>query len=99
MKKQYDYLIVGAGLYGAVFAYQATQNGKKCLVVDRRPHIGGNLYCENIAGINVHQYGPHIFILPTWKYGTLSINSYLSTVSLTNRSLTIKANYIICLST
>ena len=61
MKKEYDYLIVGAGLYGAVFAYQATQNGKKCLVVDRRPHIGGNLYCENIAGINVHQYGPHIF--------------------------------------
>lgn len=61
MKKQYDYLIVGAGLYGAVFAHQVTQNGKKCLVVDRRPHIGGNLYCENIAGINVHQYGPHIF--------------------------------------
>ena len=54
MKKQYDYLIVGAGLYGAVFAHQATQNGKKCLVIDRRPHIGGNLYCENIAGINVH---------------------------------------------
>lgn len=61
MKKQYDYLIVGAGLYGAVFAYKATQNGKKCLIIDRRPHIGGNLYCENIAGINVHQYGPHIF--------------------------------------
>ena len=61
MKEQYDYLIVGAGLYGAVFAYKATQNGKKCLVIDRRPHIGGNLYCENIAGINVHQYGPHIF--------------------------------------
>ena len=61
MEKQYDYLIVGAGLYGAVFAYKATQNGKKCLVIDRRPHIGGNLYCENIAGINVHQYGPHIF--------------------------------------
>lgn len=62
MKKQiYDYLIVGAGLYGAVFAYKATQNGKRCLVIDRRPHVGGNLYCENIAGINVHQYGPHIF--------------------------------------
>ena len=58
---KYDYLIVGAGLYGAVFAYVATQSGKKCLVIDRRTHIGGNTYCENIAGINVHQYGPHIF--------------------------------------
>jgi UDP-galactopyranose mutase len=59
--KPYDYLIVGAGLYGACFAHQATLKGKKCLVVDKRQHIGGNLYCENVDGINVHKYGPHIF--------------------------------------
>ena len=58
---KYDYLIVGAGLYGATFAYKATQAGKKCLVIDRRKHIAGNCYCENIAGINVHKYGAHIF--------------------------------------
>ena len=58
---KYDYLIVGAGLYGSTFAYCAKQQGKKCLVIDKRPHLGGNLYCERIADINVHQYGPHIF--------------------------------------
>ena len=58
---QYDYLIVGAGLYGATFAYKARQAGKKCLVIDKRPHLGGNVYCENIEGINVHKYGAHIF--------------------------------------
>ena len=55
--KHYDYLIVGAGLFGAVFAYKARQQGKKCLVIDRRPHLGGNIYCEKIEGINVHKYG------------------------------------------
>lgn len=60
-KKPYDYLIVGAGLYGATFAYLATQAGKKCLVIDKRPHVGGNIYCREINGINVHQYGAHIF--------------------------------------
>lgn len=59
--KNYDFLIVGAGLYGAVFAHEAKKAGKKCLVVDRRSHIGGNIYCENIEGINVHKYGAHIF--------------------------------------
>lgn len=59
--KQYDYLIVGAGLYGATFAHQARLNGKRCLVIDKRNHTGGNLYCENIDGINVHVYGAHIF--------------------------------------
>ena len=58
---KYDYLIVGAGLYGSTFAYCAKQQGKKCFVIDKRPHLGGNLYCEKIADINVHQYGPHIF--------------------------------------
>lgn len=57
----YDYLIVGAGLFGSVFAFKAKEIGKKCLVIDKRAHIGGNLYCENIAGINVHKYGAHIF--------------------------------------
>lgn len=58
---KYDYLVVGAGLYGSMFAYVATQKGKKCLVIDKRSHKGGNLYCENIEGINVHKYGAHIF--------------------------------------
>ena len=59
--KQYDYLIVGSGLFGATFAYFAKRKGKKCLVIDKRPHLGGNVYCENIEGINVHKYGAHIF--------------------------------------
>lgn len=58
---KYDYLIVGAGLYGATFAYSAHKNGKKCLVIDKRSHTGGNVYCENVDGINVHKYGAHIF--------------------------------------
>ncbi|WP_417128544.1 UDP-galactopyranose mutase [Phocaeicola sp.] len=57
----YDYLIVGSGLFGATFAYKASKEGKKCLVIDKRPHTGGNIYCENIEGINVHKYGAHIF--------------------------------------
>ena len=57
----YDYLIVGAGLFGATFAYKAHLQGKRCLVIDKRPHLGGNVYCEQIEGINVHKYGAHIF--------------------------------------
>ena len=59
--KQYDYLIVGAGLFGATIAYRARQAGKRVLVIDRRPHLGGNIYCEEIEGIHVHKYGAHIF--------------------------------------
>ena len=59
--KKYDYLIVGSGLFGATFAYRAKQQGKKCLVIDKRSHLGGNIYCERIEGINVHKYGAHIF--------------------------------------
>ena len=59
--KQYDYLIVGSGLFGATFAYLAKRRGKKSLVIDKRSHLGGNIYCENIEGINVHKYGAHIF--------------------------------------
>ena len=61
MKNKYDYLIVGSGLFGATFAYRATRAGKKCLVIDKRAQLGGNVYCENIEGINVHKYGAHIF--------------------------------------
>lgn len=58
---KYDYLIVGAGLFGSVFAREMTDYGKKCLVIDKRPHIAGNIYCETVEGINVHKYGAHIF--------------------------------------
>ena len=61
MNAKYDYLIVGSGLFGATFAYHAHKAGKKCLVIDKRPQLGGNVYCENIEGINVHKYGAHIF--------------------------------------
>lgn len=60
-RKQYDYLIVGAGLFGSVFAYEASQAGKHCLVIDKRQNTGGNIFCENVDGIHVHKYGAHIF--------------------------------------
>lgn len=69
--KKYNYLIVGAGLFGAVFANECTKSGKTCLVIDKRGHIGGNSYTENIEGINVHKYGPHIFHTDDeeiWRY-------------------------------
>lgn len=61
MEKKYDFLIVGSGLFGATFAYRAREAGKRCLVIDKRAHLGGNVYCENVEGINVHKYGAHIF--------------------------------------
>ena len=76
MKKEYDYLLVGAGLFNAVFAQQAKMHGKRCLVIDKRPHLGGNVYCENIDGITVHKYGPHIFHTSNkeiWDY----VNSFV----------------------
>ena len=69
--KKYDYLIVETGLYGSIFAYEMNKKGKKCLVIDKRNHIGGNIYCENIEGINVHKYGAHIFHTSNkevWEY-------------------------------
>ena len=69
--KRYDYLIVGAGLFGAVFAHEAHKAGKRCLVIDRRPYLGGNVYCEQVEGINVHRYGAHIFHTANkqvWEY-------------------------------
>lgn len=61
MSKKYDYIIVGSGLFGSVFAHEATKAGKRCLVIDKREHPGGNVYCKKVAEINVHVYGPHIF--------------------------------------
>ena len=87
--KQYDYLIVGAGLYGSCFAYKLKQQGKKCLVVDKRAHLGGNVYCESIADINVHKYGPHIFHTSNkdvWNF----VNSFVEFNRFINTSL---ANY------
>jgi len=85
----YDYLIVGAGLFGATFAHEAHKKGKKCLVIERRPHIGGNIYTENIEGIDVHKYGPHIFHTDdkaVWEY----INSFTKFNSFINSPI---ANY------
>ena len=59
--KKYDYVIVGSGLFAGVFAWHATKAGKKCLVIERRKHMGGNIYCEDVEGIHVHRYGAHIF--------------------------------------
>ncbi len=71
MKNHYDYLVVGAGITAAVFAHEAALAGKSCLVIDRRPHIAGNIYTKDVDGINVHEYGAHIFhtsIKPVWDY-------------------------------
>lgn len=67
----YDYLIVGFGLFGATFSYKAHQAGKKCLVIDKRPHLGGNVYCESIEGVNVHKTGRISSTHLTRKYGIL----------------------------
>ena len=69
----YDYLIVGSGLYGSIFAREATNRGYKCLVIDKRDNVGGNIYTEKVEGINVHKYGAHIFHtnnLKVWDYIT-----------------------------
>ena len=61
MMYPFDFLIVGAGLFGATFAYLAHKDGKRCIVIDKRPHLGGSVYCEEIEGIHVHKYGAHVF--------------------------------------
>lgn len=86
---KYDYLIVGGGLYGATFAYCAHKNGKRCLVIDKRSHVGGNIYCEQVEGINVHKYGAHIFHTDDrriWNF----VNSFVDFNRYTNSPL---ANY------
>ena len=87
--KQYDFLIVGAGLFGSVFAHEAKLAGKKCLVIDKREHIGGNIYCSEIEGVKVHQYGAHIFHTDNkevWDY----VNQFITMNRFTNSPL---ANY------
>lgn len=89
MNKTYDYLIVGAGLFGSVFAHEAMTAGKRCLVIDRRKHAGGNIHCGSVDGINVHEYGAHIFHtdnLEVWKY----VNSFVEFNRYTNSPI---ANY------
>lgn len=89
MKKEYDYLIVGSGLFGSVFAHEMTKIGKKCLVIERRNHIAGNIYTEKIEGINVHKYGAHIFHTSNkkvWDY----VNSFVEFNRFTNAPI---ANY------
>lgn len=88
-KIAYDFLVVGAGLFGSVFAHEMTKRGKKCLVIDKRPHLGGNVYCEQIEDINVHKYGAHIFHTNDkriWDY----VNSFVEFNRYTNSPL---ANY------
>ena len=85
----YDYIVVGAGLYGAVFAREAFERGKKVLVLERRNHIAGNIYTEKIEGINVHKYGAHIFHTNNkmiWDY----VNKYAEFNRFTNSPI---ANY------
>lgn len=89
MMEKYDYLIVGAGLFGSVFAHEAKKKGKRCLVIDKRNHIGGNIYCEEEKGIRVHKYGAHIFHTDNkevWDY----VNSFVEFNRFTNSPL---ANY------
>jgi len=89
MKKEYDYLIVGAGLYGAIFAHEATKRGEKCLVIDKRKHIAGNIFTKAVEGINVHTYGAHIFHTSNkkiWDY----VNSFVEFNRYTNSPI---ANY------
>ena len=85
----YNYLIVGAGLYGAMFAYKAMQAGKKVLVIDKRSHVGGNLFCESVEDIDVHKYGAHIFHTSNkqvWDF----VNSFVEFNRYTNSPI---ANY------
>ena len=88
-ENMYDFLIVGAGLFGSVFAHQAQLRGKKCLVIDKRPHVGGNCYTEKVNGIDVHLYGAHIFRTDNehiWKY----INSFAEFLPFINSPIAIK---------
>lgn len=85
-KKEYDYLIVGAGLFGSVFAHEARSAGKRCIVIDKRKHRGGNIYCENMEGIHVHRYGAHIFHTDNkdvWDY----VNGFVGFNRFTNSPL------------
>jgi len=89
--KKYDYLIVGAGIFGSIFEYEAKKRGKKSLVIDKRGHVAGNMYTENIEGINVHRYGAHIFHTNSkdvWDY----INQFAEFNRYTNAPVAIYKN-------
>ena len=86
MKNKYDYLIVGCGLFGSVFAHELKKRNKKCLIIEKRNHIGGNIYTEKISGINVHKYGAHIFHTnnkEVWDY----VNSFAEFNRYTNSTI------------
>ena len=84
--QQYDYLIVGSGLYGATYAYKQKQQGKRCLVIDKRNNLGGNIFCREEAGINVHEYGAHIFHTSNKKVWDF-VNSFVEFNRYTNSPL------------
>lgn len=94
MNKHYDYLVVGAGLYGAVFAHEAQKAGKSVLVIDKRPNIAGNVYTEDIEKIHVHKYGAHIFHTNNKKSGIISLSLRNLTVLQTARWPIIMENFI-----
>ena len=86
MSKKYDYIIVGAGLYGSIFGYEMNKKGKKCFIIEKRNHIGGNCFTETIKGISVHKYGAHIFHTndkKIWDY----VNSFVEFNRYTNSPL------------
>ena len=92
----YDYLVVGAGLFGAVFAHEAHKAGKKVLVIDKRPQIAGNIYTEEVDGINVHKYGAHISIPPTKRYGSMCSSLQSSTATPILRWHGTRTSFITC---
>lgn len=94
--KQYDYVIVGSGLFAGVWAYLANKQGKKCLVIEKRDHLGGNIYCEDVEGIHVHKYGAHIFHTSNREVGILSTVWQNLTATPTARWLTTRARCTIC---
>ena len=82
---KYDYLIVGSGLFGSVFAYEMTKKGKKCLVIEKRPHIGGNVYTEEEHNINVHKYGVHY--IPHRQWGNMNYINQFADLTVTQTLL------------
>ncbi len=93
--KKYDYVLVGSGLYAGVWAYEARKRGRQCLVVEKRDHIGGNVYCEDMEGIHVHRYGAHILPV-TGRYGIMSMGWQSLTVIPTVLWPIIREKCIIC---
>ena len=93
---QYDYLVVGSGLYGAIFFHEVTRKGKSVLVVDKRPHIAGNVYTEKVEGINVHKYGAHIFIQIIRKFRIILLSLRSLIVLLILRLQIIRESFLVC---